>query len=153
VNRGGVRPDNAVRVHHPLGQLAQMAEEKNELLVRIHRVDGMVIESYVIAVSDSELYVYDKTAQKYLSVPTREVESVEVNKPRRAREWTLALFGLPVITAFLVAFSRLPGVRPEMGHMTIGFILFAAIVWGITSMPRPRRLLNAWFTMWLRVYP
>jgi len=81
------------------------------------------------------------------------LRAVEVRLPRRGREWMLAAGTIPAATAVLIAFARLPWVRPERGNVTIAYFLLYAIAAGLVSVPIVRTRLESWLTQWQRLYP
>jgi hypothetical protein len=130
-----------------------LGPEMLDTSVRFQRVDGSSFDGQIVGISPAELYVLDEASEKYVHVFPHELESIEVSVPRRVREWALAILAVPAVTATLVAYSRLPWVRPKGGDVLIGFAILGGIGWGIVSIPRIHRMLASWLTRRRRIYP
>jgi hypothetical protein len=141
------------RVERTFTDIDVLGPEMLDTTVRFQRVDGSSFDGQIVGISPAELYVLDEASEKYLHVYPHELESIEVSVPRRVREWTLAVLAVPAVTAALVAYSRLPWVRAEGGHILIGFAILGGIGWGIVSIPGIHRVLTTWLTRQHRIYP
>ena len=93
------------------------------------------------------------TSHVHSLVLAQELRSVEVMAPRRLLEWLVAICAIPVVTAILVAFSRIPGVDPNRGDIVVGFVIVLAAFWGLGRFKGLRGLLRGMLTRWDRVYP
>jgi hypothetical protein len=120
--------------------------------VRIERADSRTVEGEVIYVSEADVTIRDADGMQ-VSVEARDVMVLDVELPRRVREWLAAILSIPTVAAILVAFSRIPGVNPRRGDITIGFALVLAACWGLTRVPGLANAVRARLTRWDRVYP
>lgn len=136
---------------HPLGKVAAIIQKTPAQSFRVHRVDGTVIDCTVAGMSEAELYVMEDETARYFSLRPSEIVFIEASLPRRKRELALAILGIPTGTALLVAYSWIPGVQPDEGHMMWGFIILVFIAMGILSIPGVKKLLSGWLTTWERV--
>ena len=133
--------------------LANEVEREPSLSVRIHRVDGSSVEGQVLYFTATDLVLIDSVTDKQINVAAREFRAVDVCLPRRGREWMLAAGAIPGTTALLIAYAQLPWVRPQQGHIVIGFLILCAIVYGLASIPMVHRAMVSWLTKWQRLSP
>ena len=102
---------------------------------------------------DTYFFVREKATGEHVQVFAHELRLLDVNVPRRAREWFLAIAAIPMATAALVGFARLPWVKPEAGVILAGFLALLAIGTGVVSVPFVRKPLGSWLTRWQRLHP
>src|SRR5437868_4375066 len=93
-----------------LDNLAEQLEGRDFVRARVQCADGRVVEGVVVDVGDDDLIVLDDRSGAETLVRVDDLSALEVSAPRRVREWVIAIAAIPVVTAILVAFSRLPGV-------------------------------------------
>jgi hypothetical protein len=134
--------------------LADQIDREQDQHIRILRADGSTLEGTILDITPTGLRLLNSATGEQVTVPALELHAVEVQRPRRVREWTLAIFSIPVTTAALVGFAQLPWARPDPdgGYVLIGFVIFCALVGGLISIPMIRRWLGAWLTRWQRIY-
>jgi hypothetical protein len=136
-------------------ELAKLIERTPSLHVRIQRTDGSAIEGDLLDVGYTDLLLVEKATEKRVHVSALELRVLEMNVPRRGREWMLTAFAIPAATAALVGYARLPWVpsRPSGDDVLVGFMILVAIGAGVISIPAIRKWLASWLTRWQRVYP
>jgi hypothetical protein len=142
-------PDSALR---SLDGVIERLEQDDGPRVRVERADGRTVEGEVVYVSEADLTIRVADGEQ-VSVPAREVMVLDIESPRRVREWLAAILSIPAVAAILVAFSRIPGVDPRRGDITIGFALVLAVCWGLTRVPGLANAVRVQLTRWDRVYP
>lgn len=123
------------------------------LCVRLQRADGSALEGQVLGISETDVSLVDSATGELIRVSAQELHAVDVRMPRRGRELILAICAIPVATAALVAYARLPWVRAEQADIAFGFLILWAIVHGLMSISRVRRSLRSWLTRWQRLEP
>ena len=136
-----------------LDDLDEQLDRGEPPYVRIRCVDGRHIEGELLDVGEAGLVIFDIAARTETPLPSDQLLALEVRAPRRIRQWVLALCAMPLVTALLVGFSRIPGVEPEGGDITIGFMLVMAAVWALGRIPALRKLFYGQLTTWVRAYP
>jgi hypothetical protein len=136
-----------------VADLVARVEQRIGLSARLTRADGAVVEGHLVDVGASGLVMFDDATQKEVEVYAHDVESLDVDVPRRVREWLVAVIAIPAATMALVGFAMLPGVRPDRGDIVVGFIILALLIEGAISIPFVRNLWKPWFSNWRRIYP
>jgi hypothetical protein len=142
-------------VSHTFDELARLVDRVESVEVRIRRVDGTAIEGVIHNVDYVNVLFVEQRSGDCVEVRADEIETLDVNVPRRGREWTVAIVGIVVTTTALVAYAQLPWVpaRPREGDIFAGFIALAAIGAGLGSIRPLRDWFTSWFTRWQRFYP
>ena len=133
--------------------LSKLAERQQGGSVRIQHVDGSTITGEVLSIADSDLFVADDAVGRNVQVFAHEVAALDVTVPRGGRQWALALLAIPVVVAYLVAFTQLPLPLSDRTSAMLGFGTLFAFGWMLFSRRSVRRLLERWLTSWQRVYP
>lgn len=136
-----------------LDHLGEQLYRWEQLQVRIECVDGRRIEGALLHVDGDELVVLDDASGVPAQLLPEQLRTVDINSPRRVREWLVVLCAIPIVTAILVAFSRIPGVNPKRGDIAIGFMLVLAAVWALARVPGLGKSFHGMMTRWDRVYP
>jgi hypothetical protein len=126
-------------------------ERDPSLWVRIQRADGSSVEGQLLDVGAKDLFL-SSAAGRPFQVSDQELQAIDVRLPRRGREWMLAICAIPAATAVLIAFTRLPWVRPDAGYILVGFLILVAIVKGLASIPVVSSRLESGLTRWQRLY-
>jgi hypothetical protein len=147
-----MRPADVV-LASSLDDLGHRLDRGDQPYARINLVDGRQIQGMVLDVGEAGLIIADLTSGAEVPLASAEIHALEINSPRRVREWLLALCAIPIVTALLVAFSRLQGREPTRRDIAIGVGLGMAIVWALGSIPGLRKLFHRQLTTWVRVYP
>ena len=118
-------------------ELAKLVDRVSSVEVRIRRADGTAIEGVIHNVDYVNVLFIEEHGGRYVEVPAQDLETLDVNVPRRGRELTLALLGVVVGTIALIGYAQLPWVppRPDEGDMLPAFIALVAIGAGLSSIP------------------
>ena len=133
--------------------LAKLAEGTPGLRVRIHRADGSAIEGQVFSVGSTDLFMLDNATRQPVQVFAHELHALDVSRPRRGREWALAAAAIPLATAALIGYTRLPWVQPGQSDVVTAMVILTAIAAAVMSLPLVRRWRESWLMTWQRVYP
>ena len=136
-------------------ELAKLVDRVSSVEVRIRRADGTAIEGVIHNVDYVNVLFIEEHGGRYVEVPAQDLETLDVNVPRRGRELTLALLGVVVGTIALIGYAQLPWVppRPDEGDMLPAFIALVAIGAGLSSIPPLRKWYASLFSTWRRIHP
>jgi hypothetical protein len=134
-------------------RLAEQLGREADRYVRIQRADGSFLQGEVLDVTPTDLRLFNSDTREEIRVSVLELLAVDVLRPRRGREWMVAIGAIPVATVFVIAYSQMPWVRPREGvDLLIGLAIFAVVVAAVASTPKLRDRLVSWFTQWQRLY-
>jgi hypothetical protein len=142
--------DAALRLS--LADVEDQLDRGRNLHARIRCVDGRKLEGELLDVGNSGLMVLEASGVE-THVLAHQLLTLDIGSPWRIREWLIAICVVPVVTSILIAFSRIPGVDPDRGDITIGFLLVAATIWALGRIPRLRKLWQGHVVRWDRLYP
>lgn len=136
-------------------ELARLVGRVSSVEVRIRRADGSEIEGLIHHVDYVNALFIEEHSGYFIEVSAHELQTLDVNLPRRGREWTMAILGIIVTTTALVGYAQLPWVpaRPRDVDILVGFIALMAIVAGLARIPSLQKWFASWFSRWERIYP
>lgn len=146
-------PSSESALTRSLDDVAEQLHRAKHLYARAQCVDGSTIEGEILDVGEADLIVLDVVSGSETHLLAHQLATLDISSPRRIREWLMAICAIPVVTAILVAFSRIPWVDPNRGDITIGFMVVAAVVWALGRVSSLRKMLEGQLTRWVRVYP
>ena len=143
-----VRPPAPVSLEHAFTQLDDAAARLGRPRIRIERADGSTIEGTLHSIEPAQLTLIGD-ANEFVQVPAAELRALQVEAPRRAREWVAAGFGIVVATTALIGYAQLPFVRPDGGTLLVGFLVLLVAGRALVS----KLGLGHWFKSWRPLYP
>ena len=123
------------------------------LRVRAVRVDGSSVEGPLLSVDTTTLLVED-SEHGFIRVEANELRTLDVETPRRGREWVLAgIAGIGVVAA-MIGWAHLPWVRPERENdIFVGFVILSLAAVALSPVLLRRTGLGRWLTKWRPLYP
>jgi hypothetical protein len=151
-----VNSPTPISISRAFAQLADFDDRSGSehTQVRIGRQDGTTIEGRLFGIDATDLTLVDHATGGLTKVPASEVRSLEVEAPRRAREWIIAALGVVAAVFALAGWAMLPWVRPRAeGDMMLGFIFILLVAGPALSALFARPSLRRWMTTWKTLYP
>jgi hypothetical protein len=139
-------------LNRSLDQLEGHIERHPGVYVRVLSADGSSVEGEILDVAPTHLLLLNSATGKQVQISRLELHAIDVEAPRRGREWLLAAFAIVGAPAVLVGLARFSGLQPELSA-PLGFVALMAIVAGVGAIPAARKRVFAWLTRWQRLYP
>jgi hypothetical protein len=143
----------SITLAQSFAELADESARTEGLHIRIERADGSRIEGSLLSVEQSRLTVVDDATQDVIPIAAAELRALEVQSPRRGREWLLAGLAILGATAALIGYATLPWVRPTGESVTAGFVILYLAAAALFSRVLARTGLRRWLTQWRQLYP